>query len=94
METSLGENEQWFYEATLLARSGLCLRAKCGAVIVSGAKIIGRGYNAPPKDDHALRKCKSVDYDRNKKPKYDLTCCVHAEWRAIIDALRNYPRSH
>jgi len=29
-------------------------------------------------------------YDRSKKPKYDLTCCVHAEWRAIVDALRKH----
>jgi hypothetical protein len=27
-----------------------------------------------------------VDYA--KKPKYDKTCCVHAEWRAVIDACK------
>ncbi len=42
----------------------------------------------PPLDDMTNSKCVS-DYDRNKKPKYDLTCCTHAEWRAMTDVLPN-----
>jgi hypothetical protein len=86
----MGEHEQWFHEAATAALRGLCLRAKCGAVIVSDGEVIGRGYNAPPKDDVSVRQCHVENYDRSKKPKYDLTCCVHAEWRAIMDALRNH----
>ena len=86
-------HEAWFEEAGKVATEALCLRAKCGAVIVADSMIIGSGYNAPPLDDIAHRKCLDDDYDRAKKPKYDLTCCMHAEWRAIMDALRNDPKS-
>lgn len=85
----MNENEQWFKEAREVAMHALCLRAKCGAVIVADGVVIGSGYNAPPADDISSRKCLNENYDRTKKPKYDLTCCVHAEWRAIIDALKN-----
>ena len=86
----MNEHEEWFKEAGRIALGALCLRAKCGAVIVaSDGVMIGSGYNAPPTDDVSVRKCLSKNYDRTKKPKYDLTCCVHAEWRAIIDALKN-----
>jgi deoxycytidylate deaminase len=83
-----GEHEHWFVEAGRVARRALCLRAKCGAVIVRGGVIIGEGYNAPPRDDVLSARCSFDAYDRARKPKYDLTCCVHAEWRAIMDMLR------
>ena len=68
----------------------LCKRAKCGAVIVSAqGELIGEGYNAPPRNDLLAAKCTET-YDRSKKPKYDLTCCMHAEWRAMTDALANH----
>ena len=84
-------HEKYFLRAINIATNGLCLRAKCGAVIISNESVIGEGYNAPPKDDMQHAKCENVMYDRAKKPKYDLTCCVHAEWRAMIAALRNHP---
>ncbi len=89
----MNEHEEWFREAARVAAGGLCLRAKCGAVIVSEGAIIGRGYNAPPRDDVSVQRCREKNYDRTKKSKYDLTCCVHAEWRAIMDALRNNEKS-
>lgn len=85
----MNAHEEWFNEAGRVAQGSLCLRAKCGAVIVAGGMVIASGYNAPAADDVASRKCRNDDYDRTKKPKYDLTCCMHAEWRAIIDALKN-----
>ena len=81
------ENKKWFLEAARVAQGALCLNAKCGSVIVLNGEIIGSGYNAPPQDKEQNSKCLEIDYDRSKKPKYDLTCCVHAEWRAIKDAL-------
>lgn len=86
----MNEHEEWFHKAATEAKRGLCLRAKCGAVIVRDGEIIGQGYNAPPEDNVSVRQCGVENYDRSKKPKYDLTCCVHAEWRAIMDALRNH----
>jgi deoxycytidylate deaminase len=84
--------EDWFTEAEKIAQDALCKRAKCGAVIVLDGKVIGRGYNAPPQNDVTHAKCSDGEYDRAKKPKYDLTCCIHAEWRAIADALKNHPK--
>lgn len=77
-------------EAGNVAEKALCLRAKCGCVIVSGKEIVGRGYNAPPLDKIKDRKC-HIDYSGKGKPGHDMTCCMHAEWRAITNALYHYP---
>lgn len=89
-DTEEQEAKRWMEEAAKVAQEALCLRAKCGTVIVKGGNIIGRGYNAPPLDDVAYRICLD-EYDFSGKPKYDHTCCMHAEWRAILDAMRNAP---
>lgn len=75
-----------------IALKSTCLRAHCGAVIVSNDQKIGEGYNSPPLEDESSRMCSNV-YENlgGKKLKYDRTCCIHAEWRAIIDALKHYP---
>ena len=78
--------EDYFKEAGKVAKQALCLRDRCGAVIVLDGKIIGKGYNAPPNDNIAERKC-HLDLVVSSKPKSDRTCCMHAEWRAIVDAL-------
>ncbi len=89
-----GESEKeainWMYEATRVAEGALCLKAKCGTVIVNNGEVIGKGYNAPPIDDIKNRTCLD-EHQSFKKPDFDRTCCMHAEWRAIIDALKNNP---
>jgi len=55
---------------------------------VKNGEVIGRGYNAPPGDREEHRVCGEVF--PVGKPKYDKTCCIHAEWRAIMDALKNH----
>ena len=91
MEFLRGEKEveaaQWMNAASMTARHALCQRAKCGAVIVNNSEIIGKGYNAPPLDN--IKCCMCSEQLRPNKQKYDATCCIHAEWRAIIDALKN-----
>lgn len=88
-----GEQEQeaikWFNEAAQMAVKALCLNAKCGAVIIRDNEIIGEGYNAPPLDSEENRMCGQEIV--NNKPNYDKTCCVHAEWRAILNALKINP---
>ena len=79
-------HEDYFKEAGRVAEKALCLRDKCGAVIVVSGEIIGKGYNAPPLDDIDYRKC-HLELAESMKPKSDRTCCMHAEWRAILDAL-------
>jgi deoxycytidylate deaminase len=77
-----------FFElAAQVAADATCHRAKCGSVIVKDGVVIGTGYNAPPRNNESRRTCDNT-WDYDKKPKYDLTCCVHAEWRAVIDACK------
>jgi deoxycytidylate deaminase len=85
--TEEAETISWMHKAAKVAERALCLKAKCGTVIVKDGKIIGTGYNAPPRDDDKNRKCLD-EYDFSGKPKYDHTCCMHAEWRAILDAVK------
>lgn len=81
-------HEQYFILAGEEAKKALCLRDHCGAVIISSnGIIIGRGYNAPSSDDVRNRKC-DLELRESRKPKSDRTCCIHAEWRAIIGALK------
>jgi deoxycytidylate deaminase len=84
------ENEAltWIKEAGKVAEQALCLKAKCGSVVVKDGIIIGSGYNAPPLDDMKNSFC-LTPYNNTGKPRYDHTCCMHAEWRAILDTLRN-----
>lgn len=83
--------EKWFHEAASMAAQALCKRDNCGAVIVKDDEIIGSGYAAPPQDDSKNAKCQFEYPEITLKPKSDRTCCVHAEWRAIFDALKKNP---
>lgn len=72
------------------AEKATCLRARCGSVIVKDRKIIGRGFNSPPANDEGQRRCLCDKKGLHAKVT-DKTCCVHAEQRAIMDALSHYP---
>lgn len=69
-----------------------CKKARCGTVIVKGFTIIGMGYNSPPGDNERNRKCDIVS-GLVPNPRHDQTCCMHAEWRGIHDALSRHDRS-
>ncbi len=93
-------HETCFAAAAKEAQKALCLRDKCGAVVVLNDKIIGQGFSGPAgaavdktKIVAAVRKCE-FDFTQSPKPKSDRTCCVHAEWRAIIDAIKNVKNLH
>ena len=75
-------------KAAEVALNSSCLRSKCGSVIVKDDKIIGKGFNSPPLNK-TLEHCLKDSLPENFKS--DKTCCVHAEQRAIINALKNYP---
>ena len=79
----------YFNKAIETARNSTCLRSKCGAVIVKNGEIIGRGFNSPPGDLESQRRCliKKDEYDLKVT---DKTCCVHAEHRAVANALDKY----
>ena len=82
------ENEAMMFlkEARRIALKSSCLRSKCGSVIVKDGEIIGSGYNSPPLDKK-LDCCLKDELPQNFVS--DRTCCVHAEQRAIMDALKN-----
>lgn len=69
------------------ARKASCCRSKCGSIIINGDKIIGKGYNSQPCDIEG----ECFKDDLSKDFKSDKTCCIHAEQRAIFDALKNNP---
>jgi deoxycytidylate deaminase len=76
-----------FESARLIAQDATCQRARCGSVIIKDGDVIGKGSNSPALDDENQRLCRAV-MDTSTKPKYDKTCCIHAEWRAVIDACK------
>lgn len=86
-------HEYYFNETVKVARHALCLRDLCGAIIVQDDHIIGSGFNGPANNNLKARKCE-LDLIDSVKPKSDRTCCLHAEWRAIMDALRRQKDLH
>ncbi|MDP4038696.1 MAG: deaminase [bacterium] len=78
--------KDYFAVAADEAHHSLCLRRKCGSVIVKDNKIIGRGFNGPPQNNLKWRHCNKL-LDKLRKYPTDKTCCIHAEIRAINDAL-------
>lgn len=77
-------HEFFLRQAARVATQSLCLNSKCGCVIVEYGTIIARGYNAPPRDDIKHRRCGQT-VPSVAKPKSDRTCCLHAEWRALLE---------
>ena len=80
-------------ECRWVAAKSKCLRARCGSIIINTnvfgqTQIIGRGYNSPP-GDCSIALCRKDSLPADFKS--DRTCCLHAEQRAIVDALLHYP---
>ncbi|MFP4116220.1 MAG: hypothetical protein ACLFTQ_03400 [Candidatus Aenigmatarchaeota archaeon] len=87
----LREAKRFVEEAAEAAQESGCDDAWCGSVLIGGDEIIGKGWNSPPHDLESHRRCS------NEKEEYDervtdKTCCVHAEQRAIMNALGNYSK--
>lgn len=76
-----------FDEAINIAKMATCKRSKCGAIIVKDNEIIGIGFNSPAGNIESQRRC-LIKKDSYHLKVTDKTCCVHAEQRAIMDALR------
>ena len=88
-----GKEEQeairYIAEAAKIAQQSCCLRAKCGSVLVDlNGNIIGRGFNSPPLNE-PLEVCIKDSLPADFKS--DKTCCIHAEQRALNEALKNHP---
>lgn len=79
---------EYIAKAAEIALSSTCERSRCGSIIVQKDQIIGSGFNSPPQNREEQRRC-SYPKDLYHPKVTDKTCCVHAEQRAIIDALKN-----
>lgn len=77
--------------AAKVAQKATCLRAKCGTIIIKNSKIIGKGFNSPPGNLESQRRCLRK-HELHPTFKSDKTCCVHAEQRAIMNALIKNPK--
>lgn len=77
-------------ETVKIAKQATCERAKCGSIIVKDNIIIGQGFNSPVNNLESQRRCKNNKEKYHKKVT-DKTCCMHAEQRAIMDALIKNP---
>lgn len=89
-----GEEEQiakeYMQYTAELAKSATCERSKCGSIIVANNVIIGKGINSPAHNQENQRRC-NHDKDSYHRKVTDKTCCIHAEQRAIMDALARNP---
>jgi len=74
--------------ASEIALKAKCDRSKCGSVIVKDGQVIGYGFNGPPSETQ--KRCHITKRSYHSKVT-DKTCCVHAEQRAIMDALIKNP---
>lgn len=72
------------------ARAATCLRDRCGAVIIGAGQRIGEGVNGPPGGLAAQQRCLRR-HELATGFKSDTTCCIHAEQRAVMAALRHHP---
>ena len=82
--------KEYVAKAVNVAKNATCEKSKCGSVIVKFDEVIGSGFNSPPQDNEEQKKC-SNSKDSYHKKVTDKTCCVHAEQRAIMDALKKNP---
>ncbi|MEK6970312.1 MAG: hypothetical protein AABW68_01300 [archaeon] len=80
--------EGFMHVALSACGDSLCLSSQSGCVIVSKGIVIGTGSNSPP-GNVPIERCVKDEW-----PAYfrsDRSCCVHAEERAILDAVRHHP---
>jgi len=88
-QSDSAKDETLYYieEAAQVAKQATCQRSKCGSIVVKYGEVIGEGFNSPPYGLESQRRCEGEKNDYSPKVT-DKTCCVHAEQRAIMDALR------
>ncbi len=84
-----GEAKEYMHYTAELAKSASCERSKCGSIMVANDIIIGKGINSPAHNQEDQRRC-NYNKDSYHRKVTDKTCCIHAEQRAIMDALAHY----
>lgn len=87
MKEIINLDKEKFNQLVEVAKNSTCCRSKCGSIILSDEEVIGIGYNSQP--CNVVGECFKDDLDKDFKS--DKTCCIHAEQRAIFEALKNHP---
>ncbi|HKY05814.1 MAG TPA: hypothetical protein VJQ56_13040 [Blastocatellia bacterium] len=77
----------WIDKTAAVASRSLCRRALCGSIIVKDGELLAEGFNSPPQNKDEYRTC-SNEYEIPAGFRHDRTCCIHAEQRAIENALK------
>ena len=80
--------ELFMQQAAEIAQKASCERSKCWCIIVKDGDIIGKGFNSPAQNLESQRRCRCDKAQYHRKVT-DKTCCIHAEQRAILDALKS-----
>lgn len=80
--------ELFMQQAAEIAQKASCERSKCWCIIVKYGDIIGKGFNSPAQNLESQRRC-HCDKAQYHRKVTDKTCCIHAEQRAILDALKS-----
>lgn len=78
---------RWFDLTAEVASRSLCHRAHCGSIIVKDGELLAEGFNSPPRNKDEYRTCLN-EYDIPAGFRHDRTCCIHAEQRAIENAIK------
>ncbi len=75
----------------VLVKTAGCRDWQCAAIVVAeNGETIGEGVNSPPGNLESARRC-HLDKKLLHPKVSDKSCCVHAEQRAIFDAMRKNP---
>jgi deoxycytidylate deaminase len=77
----------WLDKTAEVASQSLCRRALCGSIIVKDGELLAEGFNSPPQNKDEYRTCFN-EYDIPAGFRHDRTCCIHAEQRAIENAMK------
>ncbi len=79
----LKEAKKYIKKAAEVSEKSICAVSKIGAVLTKNGKIIGEGFNGPSE-----KACSPCLFSLiNKDVKTELCFAMHAEERAILDAL-------
>lgn len=95
MQTLTGQAQtdalRWLEEAAVTARNSTCCRRRCGSVLVRNGKVLGAAWNGlPGKPGQSKIHCTPYAPHLKTGFKSDKTCCIHAEERLVMEALRDH----
>lgn len=79
----LEKAEKYIEKAVATAKKSICLVSKVGVILVKDGRVIGEAFNGPL--ENACRPCLFDVIDKGVK--MELCFAMHAEERAILDAL-------